>query len=397
VVRSLRFALILASAAPAILAAQAPRQIKLKPADAKPQEEFTMVGSVRELSDGRVLLNDAREGRVIALDMKTGTVTPVGRQGKGPGEYNMAAPVRQMAGDSSVIFDILARRWLFLDGAKIVVTLPPDTPIVTAMKGYAMAADVRGNVWRTETPATQQGGSNDQNWKPGVLEVGAKDSSFVVRGNRASGRVDTVAKIRQPISRQTVRTKPDGKFESVSWSRPPLSVGEEVAYFADGSIAIARLDPYRVDFISPDGKVQKGAPIQQALIKITQREKEAYFERQRAANPGGNANLPEQLRRDMEAQKDQFPENFPPFVSLGVIAAEDGQVLLRKPLTADYPDDRYDIVDRAGRLFGTLQLAKGERIVGVSKKFVYVTWKDDDDIMRLRRHPWMQFDPIKAP
>jgi hypothetical protein len=265
------------------------------------------------------------------------------------------------------------------------------------MKGFAMAADARGNVWRTETPATQQGGSGDQNWKPGVLEIGEKDSSFVIRGNRATGRVDTLAKVRQPISRQTVRTKPDGKFESVSFSRPPLSVGEEVAFYLDGSFAVARLNPYRVDFFDADGKVQKGAPIMYTPIPVTAREKEAFFERSRAANPGGNASLPEQLRRDIESQRDQFPANFPPFVSGGLIAAADGHLLLQKPASADFPDPRYDIIDRRGKLFGTLSLAKGERIVTVSKKSVYVTWKDADDITRLRRHPWMQFDPIKAP
>jgi hypothetical protein len=392
-----RRALILAFALPVAVAAQAPRQVKLKPADAKPEEEFTIIGSVRELADGRVIVNDPREARVIVLDMKSGTATALGRVGKGPEEYSMAAPVRAMAGDSSIMFDMMSRRWLLFDGAKIVKTLPPDEKIVAAMKGYAMAADARGNVWRTETPSTQQGGPKDENWKPGVTEIGEKDSSFVIRGNRVTGKVDTLAKVRQPISRQTVRTKPDGKFESVSFSRPPLSVGEDVAFYLDGSFAIARLNPYRVDFVGVDGTVQKGTPIPHTPIPVTQREKDAYFERQRAANPSGNANLPEQLRRDLEAQRDQFPATFPPFTSGGLVAAEDGHLLLQKPTSADFPDPRYDIIDRRGKLFGTLTLSKGDRIVAVTKKSVYISWKDADDITRLRRHPWMQFDPIKAP
>jgi hypothetical protein len=32
----------------------------------------------------------------------------------------------------------------------------------------------------------------------------------------------------------------------------------------------------------------------------------------------------------------------------------------------------------------------------VSKTAVYVVWKDDDDIERLRRHPW-SYEPIKGP
>ena len=32
----------------------------------------------------------------------------------------------------------------------------------------------------------------------------------------------------------------------------------------------------------------------------------------------------------------------------------------------------------------------------VSKTAVYVVWKDDDDIERLRRHPW-SYEPVKGP
>lgn len=394
VTRSFTYAALAAliTAAHATVLAQSVRQIRLRPADAKLEEEFTVITSVRELSDGRVLITDPREARVVVADLASGLVTQVGRTGKGPGEYSMAAPIRPMAGDSSILFDLMTRRWLLLDGARIAVTLPPDAPIVLAMKGYALAADSRGFVWKIEAPPSRGGGQDGQNWKPGSYDYGATDSNYVVRGHRGSGKLDTLAKLRQPISRQTVRADANGKFQSVSYSRPPLAVGEEAAYFTDGWVAIARLDPYRVDWITPDGKVVKGAPIPLAPVKVTPREKDAYLERQRAANsvgPGARAAppMPEALRADIAALRDQFPDVFPPFVS-GLIAGDNGQLLLRRPQTADFPDYRYDVVDRRGRLLALVSLAARERILTVTRTAAYVVWKDQDDVERLRRHPW---------
>lgn len=393
-----RRALILAATLPVAVAAQAPRQVTLKPADAKPEEEFTVIGSVRELADGRILVTDPRENRVIVMDLKAGTIAPVGRQGRGPGEYGGALPLRAIAGDSSMMFDFMSRRVLLFEGAKIVATLPPDAPLITATKGLALGADTRGNVWFTQSPNNTENAKGEVEWQPGTREFGLKDSNVVVRLNRRTLKLDTIAKVRQALSRQTVTFNAQGKFQSVSTSRPPLSTGEEAALFPDGWFAIARLDPYRVDWISPEGKVQKGAPIALTPIRMTDREKDAYAERRAAANAGSKSQpMPEGLRRDIEAQRNQFPEFFPPFVSFGATAAEDGHLLLLKPESADFPFPRYDIIDRRGKLFGTISLAKGERIVTVSKKSVYISWKDADDITRLRRHPWMQFDPIKAP
>src|SRR3990172_7288848 len=178
--------------------AQAAQALKLKPADAKLDEEFTLIGSVRELSDGRVLITDPRENRVVVADLKAGTVTPVGRTGSGPNEYGMAGPLHALAADSSILFDLSSRRWLLFSGASIVQTLPPDTPIILAMKGSARGADAKGNVWTFASP-TQ---FDQDHAKPGTTETGAADSGFVVRGNRTTAKLDTVARVRQALSRQ---------------------------------------------------------------------------------------------------------------------------------------------------------------------------------------------------
>jgi hypothetical protein len=55
--------------------------------------------------------------------------------------------------------------------------------------------------------------------------------------------------------------------------------------------------------------------------------------------------------------------------------------------SADRPGNRYDIVDRAGRLAGQLLLPSSERIIGTGKGAVYVLAIDTDGLQRVRRHP----------
>jgi hypothetical protein len=108
--------LALMAAMPALAQKPAERQLQLPPASAEPGEEFTNILSVRELSDGRVLIADGREGRVVLVDLKTGVVQQVGRKGQGPNEYGNAGPLIPLAGDSSLMVDYMSRRWLRFSG-----------------------------------------------------------------------------------------------------------------------------------------------------------------------------------------------------------------------------------------------------------------------------------------
>ena len=92
------------------------------------------------------------------------------------------------------------------------------------------------------------------------------------------------------------------------------------------------------------------------------------------------------MQREIDALRDQFPAEFPPFTN-GLIVGGDGNLWLRHPVSMNYLDYRYDVVDRRGQLIGIVSLGKGERVVSVTQTAVYLSWKDEDDIERLRRHP----------
>jgi hypothetical protein len=360
------------------------RQLMLPPADARLSAAFGSIGSVRELSDGRVLITDSRDGRIVAADLGTGAVEQVGRRGQGPHEYGTVGPLLPLAGDSSLMVDVLSRRWLLFSGSSLVATLPPDIPIIKAVKTFAKGADGLGHVWASVSPREFV----QETAKAGSIDFGPADSDIVVRGNRATGKLDTVTRVRGAVSRRTVTANAYGRFHGVTWSHAPLSAVESAALFSDGWFAVARVEPYRVDWIAPDGRVRRGRPIPVTPIKVTAPEKEAYFARVAASRATGaeTAALPDAMKREIDALRDRFPAVFPPFTG-APIAGADGNLWLRRPVSKRFPNLRYDVVDRRGQRIGIVSLARGERVVTVSRTAVYVAWKDQDGIERLRRHP----------
>jgi hypothetical protein len=97
-----------------------PTECKLKPATGTLNEEFIAITSIRELHDGRILVTDRRDHRVVIADCRTQEVKQIGRPGAGPAEYPIAAPLRALGGDSSIMLDGTSRRWLLFDADRIV-------------------------------------------------------------------------------------------------------------------------------------------------------------------------------------------------------------------------------------------------------------------------------------
>jgi hypothetical protein len=79
--------------APAFLAAQQPSRFTLAPATTSLREEFSNLAWVRELKDGRVIITDSRDERIVVADLRAGSVQQIGRKGRGPNEYPRALPV----------------------------------------------------------------------------------------------------------------------------------------------------------------------------------------------------------------------------------------------------------------------------------------------------------------
>jgi hypothetical protein len=71
-----------------------------------------------------------------------------------------------------------------------------------------------------------------------------------------------------------------------------------------------------------------------------------------------------------------------------LVAGPAGLLIIKRHTSADYTGSHYFVVDRAGKLVGELSLPANETVVGAGPKTIYIAVKDEDDVIRLRRHPW---------
>jgi len=350
------------------LSAQKPTEYKLPPANASLTTEFMRIAGIRELRDGRVLIADAGDNRLVVCDFGKGTTTQIGGVGAGPSEYGLVSELFPLAADSSTMLDQANGRWLVLSQDRIVRIVPPDVA-VKVLSGIVRGVDAGGKAIVTQV-------------SPGLFlgaphSLGKPDSSFLVLVDTQSGRADTVTRLRiAPMQIITVRN-PRGQ-DRVGIRSEPLSVGEEPLLFADGWVALARLDPYRVEWRTPDGRWIHSAALPFEAQRMDDKERQAYFARISKAT-GKPA-----IRND----DDKWPDLVPPFQPHPLLPLPNGDVLVARTPTASHPGVRYDRVNRSGRLVGWVELPVDQRIAGVGARGAYVIVTDDDGIQRLERHPF---------
>jgi hypothetical protein len=199
-------------------------------------------------------------------------------------------------------------------------------------------------------------------------------SAVVLRLDRAPGRVDTVTRTKgRDIGR---RPAPGGTGEMAM--QLIYGVEEQVILFPDGWVAVARREPYRIDWFPPGGAPLIGPVIPWASPKIDDAEKAAWLARVSASGTPFGFTL-EQL---------PFAPVVPPYEANALRSAPDGKLLVKRARWSGSRGHAYDLVDRAGRRLGTLALPDDERVVGFGQGVVYVSVADEDGIQRLVRHRW---------
>ena len=349
---------------------QAPRVLD------KPQvelaEPFTNVGSVRELSDGRVLVVDNGDRALYAVDFKAGTSTQIGRPGGGPAEYRVPGLLLPVGGDTTLLVDAGNNRLLVIGpdarpGDILTDTWPPANGGRGTRLPRGIDGQGRGYFLRTAVTTAPNG------------DVTPLDSAALVRAARGSVVDDTVAHIHLAPRRITT-TRKDGQIASVDIRTPPFPAQDAWQAFADGAVAIVRVQDYRVDWILPDGRRVTGRPIGFTPVRVTDLDKKARetgAAAVRGVPPGGT--MPN------KTPELDWPELKPPFPSSGVLAGSDGRVWVQRHAVASDTRAHYDVIDRRGAVVMKVDVPNDGRIVGFGARSIYVVRKDADDLQYLQR------------
>ena len=356
------------------LPAQPVRQMPLKPANATLNADFVGITSMREIADGRVIVTDGRDQQLYLADFRGNNASILGRKGTGPGEWLNVGFVQALFGDSSILGDFGNRRLLLFDGARIVGLVPLDHPTTSISLGSVWGADRFGHLLgRKENPADAT-----------RLVFTRADSSALVLIDRSNGALDTVTRVRQRPRRAEQIAGADGKARGRMVSPSEPNAQEEIAHlFADGWIAVVRLEPLRVDWRSRERRWTHGAPFRLKPIPVDDRERQAIETRR--------AQSREEFRKmgTPEQRLPSLPSSIPVMaVSIVLRATPDGRLIIRRSTSEADPAVRYLVVNRRGDIDGEIALGAREDVIGFGPRSIYVAFNDDDDIQRIRRHPW---------
>jgi hypothetical protein len=348
------------------------REVNLPVANAVAAAEFHTIISVRELPDGQAVIADQGEHRVVVVDFERGSVQSISRRGSGPGEFERVSALFPMRGDTTVMPDVSRARWLILAGREVVRTLinVPVTDRLAQHVRIVLGSDSTALLARGKEPPD----------RTSTYDVGPLDSIRLLRFNMTSGRIDTLGGLRRAPFRMIVSPglAPGEYFRRsvpVAWA----GLGETASQCADGWIAVVRMDPYRVDWLSPDRRWIRGRPIPYERVRATPRERDFY----RSLN-----------RSRFETMMDTtviWPDEVAPQGTRQPICAPDGRVFVSRTLTADSPNPKFDVVDRGGVLVARLALGSTQRLIGFGPRSMYVVTRDSLDVERLSRHPYAPF------
>lgn len=285
----LRLCLAAIAAAPTLASAQAdstagpavgPPIQRITTASAVSTEPLGAVTSVRELPDGRVLLNDGIRRRLLLMDTALKVVDVV---------LDSLSDIAHTYGPrAGALIPFRGDTTLFVDPASYaIVVLDPEGRIVRVR-----------SVWRVQDVSYFSSSTGTYGF-PGpdahgriVYRIPARpappavpppsdvpyfppqpDSAFIVAVDIDTRQQDTLAAVRVPTYDVRYRRTVEGTFtfeETIN----PLPVTDAWAVLADGTVAVVRAADYRIEFLQPEGTWTSSAKLPYEWRRLTDEDKE---------------------------------------------------------------------------------------------------------------------------
>jgi len=372
----LSLALLFQSQAPPI------QPIKLTTPDATLPEEFSAVRGIRELADGRVLVSDYMDERVVLVDFFRKTVTPKVTQGSGPREARLPTRLIPIPGDSTLLADLGNNRLLLLDPVGSPVrTITAERPGQLGVRGV----DIGGGYYYA-VPAWSEANplANDSvhvvRWTP---KNDAETPVTVIQGDRM--RSD----IRSPA--RTPRIPTVGYAAQDGWTLDD-----------QGRIRVVRAGGYRVESFRLGQAAVSGPSYAFPTRPVSPADRVAFVREFLTQSPTsgkgpggglGHSALPTEAEIAATTPGTQFAERHPMFSAGDVITAPGGMLWVGRPSEAGKPVG-YDVFDGSGRRIAQVEMGTGRRILAVGRKGLYVVREQESGLQYLERYP---VPPVGSP
>ncbi len=337
-------------------------------------DEFSQIRGVRELADGRLLVSDYIDQRVVLVDFDKGTVLARVAKGSGPREARLPTRLVPALGDSTFLVDLGNNRLLLLDGqGRPARTIPEARIGVLGVRGMGSDGAFYFAI-------------------PGWAEAEAalpNDSVRIVRWNPRTDAQTTVAVI------QGDRMRSDIREPSRVPRIPVVGYASQDAWLMSGGVLkIVRAGGYRVESRPASGAPVVGPSYAYPTRPVSGADRLAFVRRFNESSPmsgkgenGGMGYSPALSDAELAqtVKGTQYAERHPMFDAGAVVAAPGGQLWVGRPVEAGKPV-LYDVFDDAGKRVTSVELLPGRRVAAVGRQAVYVVAESEAGIQRLERY-----------
>jgi len=282
--------LLIAATASVTAAQQRPPIRQLGAVTGKSAEALGAVGGVRQLANGKVLVNDVAKRRVLMFDPSLATFTVIADSTSATANAysGRIGGLIGYRGDSTIFVDPTSLSMLVLDGtgkvARVISVPRPQDAMSLATGGAAF--DASGHLVYRAPPnfGRPNIGANGAFTPPEI-----PDSAAIVRIELASRKLDTLGFIKTPKIKFDVTRSDNGNMRITSQINP-LPVVDDWAVLSDGSVAFVRGKDYHVDFTNVDGTKTSATKLPFDWQRMTDDDKSAFIDSLKAARARQGAN-----------------------------------------------------------------------------------------------------------
>lgn len=334
--------------------------------DGRIEGPFSQVVGVQPMGGGKVLVSDLIDGTVQLINFSSRARVPVGRQGGGPGEWQV--PFRITAGPNGSAY--------LIDGGKQVVHMISSEGEITRsipwpvlpgepVRSAPMGGDGKGGIFLRGS---------------GFGGGGQGDSIPLGRWDPASGRVVKIAEIANPRGVREVAVS-NGQMDLRRGGKP-FDTRPEWVGLPDGGVAMVHPDPYRVDRIDQGGVVSRGTTVSVDPVRVTQAERNAWREAhadQAVQGVSVSRGLVRGSAPTPEVDDSDFPATLPPFVANAkVVPDPEGNVWVQRASPATAPFRTWDIIRPGGGRVGVARLRADVVLAAIDASHLYAIRTDDE-------------------
>ena len=235
------------------------RQAAILELEATYPEGFSFLNGVRELPDGRILVADPLAQALLRIDLDASRADSLGRVGPGPQEYQQPDQVFPLPNNRSLLVDLgkmqlteMAADGSFEGGRSMSIPREEGFPWVI----HPRFVDDQGLLY-AQAPRSREGGP--------------PDSAAVIRFDRSTGVMDTVATVWIPEPQMT-RTRSRGFLPRLLEAADTWGIGPE------GEVVIIRARDFSPEWIHPDGRIVTGPPIPFTESPVSREDKISILE-----------------------------------------------------------------------------------------------------------------------